>query len=190
MPGVYTDPSGKYISAPPVAPPTPLPPLPPIPGVGGPVPVVAAGPVLVGVGVALAVAIPVVAITSGNAAEESQNQQAQREDAIRTDATTRNANAIKARDECGCDPFKIANGHAYDKHVLFKGEFPGIRTRQQFLEVITEAILQGERKSGLERGRSGFWLDGVLVVCDPNHPDEGTAFAPDEGRTYFDTKLK
>ncbi|MFJ1933393.1 hypothetical protein ACIOGZ_12150 [Kitasatospora sp. NPDC088160] len=77
-----------------------------------------------------------------------------------------------------------ANGHAFDKHVITQGEFPGIRTREQFAEMIEEVILNGERRIGAG-GRGAYWRNGVIVICNPNARDGGTVFAPKEGYGYF-----
>ncbi|MFF2841667.1 hypothetical protein [Paenarthrobacter sp. NPDC057981] len=69
---------------------------------------------------------------------------------------------------------EIASGHAYDKHVVQKGEYPHVRTRAQFAGLIEEVILKGESKS-LGLGRTGYWYDGTFVVRNPKDPDGGSA---------------
>ncbi|GHC73280.1 hypothetical protein GCM10010507_60600 [Streptomyces cinnamoneus] len=77
-----------------------------------------------------------------------------------------------------------ADGHAFEKHVLKQGEFPGIRTRQQFAEMVEDVILNGERRVG-GGGRSAYWRNGIIVIRNPNARDGGTTFAPKEGYSYF-----
>ncbi|MFJ5234480.1 RHS repeat-associated core domain-containing protein [Kitasatospora sp. NPDC088391] len=77
-----------------------------------------------------------------------------------------------------------ADGHAFEKHVIAKGEFPEIRTRAQFSAMIENVVLNGERRVG-GGGRSAYWLNGVIVIRNPKARDGGTAFAPDSGRDYF-----
>jgi len=68
---------------------------------------------------------------------------------------------------------KIAyNNHSFEKHVLNRGEFPGIRTRAQFAKEIEGVVMRGERRS-LARGRTAYWQDGTLVIRDPRNRVEG-----------------
>ena len=80
---------------------------------------------------------------------------------------------------------EIAGGHAYGKHVWEQGEFPGIRTREQFAEMVENVMVNYDETRALGAGRTAFWKDGVIVIRDPNHIDGGTAFAPAEGISYF-----
>jgi type II secretory pathway pseudopilin PulG len=79
---------------------------------------------------------------------------------------------------------KIADGHAFGKHVIKKGEFPGVSTPEQFAKIVENVVAKGEVRQ-LNNGRVAFWKDGVLVVFDPKHPDGGTAFRPVDGYDYF-----
>jgi filamentous hemagglutinin len=85
---------------------------------------------------------------------------------------------------------KIANGHAYDKHVVQQGEFPGITNRANFANVVDQAI--GKAKAAgdvrnLSGGRVAYWddADGIVVISDPAAADGGTAFKPTAGKAYF-----
>ena len=85
---------------------------------------------------------------------------------------------------------KIANGHAYDKHIVENNEFPGVHTKAEFAEVIGDAVRRAEADGSvrnLQRGRTAYYDDttGLLVIKDPVSPDLGTAFKPLRGRTYF-----
>ncbi|AWW42162.1 hypothetical protein DN051_40150 [Streptomyces cadmiisoli] len=77
-----------------------------------------------------------------------------------------------------------ADGHAFQKHVVEQGEFPGIRTRAQFADMIEGVILNGERRVRSD-GASAYWRNGVIVIRNPRSRDGGTVFAPQEGYRYF-----
>jgi len=84
----------------------------------------------------------------------------------------------------------IAGGHAFEKHVLERGEFVGleIRTRDQFKEHITGVLENPTRSGDLKNGRS-YAYDGdtnTLVIRNPNTTDGGTAFRPERGEKYVD----
>jgi hypothetical protein len=59
-----------------------------------------------------------------------------------------------------------ANGHAFQKHVIDQGEFPGIRTRAQFADMVEDVILNGERRIRSD-GTTAFWQNGVIVIRNP-----------------------
>ncbi|QIM16135.1 mAFB alternative [Leucobacter insecticola] len=80
---------------------------------------------------------------------------------------------------------QISRGHAFDKHVIQRGEFPGVKTPEQFAKLIDDVVKNGEEVSP-ERGRSAFWKDGVVVILDPKSPEGGTAFRPIDGYNYFE----
>jgi hypothetical protein len=79
---------------------------------------------------------------------------------------------------------EISKGHAFDKHVIELGEFPGVTTREQFARVIRDAVMNGESRA-LKSGRSAYWSDGTAVIRDPSSADGGTAFRPTDGYDYF-----
>lgn len=83
---------------------------------------------------------------------------------------------------------EIAGGHAFEKHILDLGEFPGIRTRAQFASHIEDVVMNGQMRS-LGGGRTGFWRDGTVVIRNPRAPDGGTAFQPKDGYDYFLNQL-
>ena len=90
---------------------------------------------------------------------------------------------------CRATAEQIAQGHAWDKHVVDRGEFGGmgINTPDDFADHIEDVMNNGETKS-LDRGRTGYYDQptNTLVIEDPNSPDLGTAFQPTAGRSYFD----
>ncbi|MDQ2756088.1 MAG: hypothetical protein M3Y71_05925 [Actinomycetota bacterium] len=82
---------------------------------------------------------------------------------------------------------RIAEGHAWTKHVVAGGEFPQITTPEQFTRLIEDVLLHGEgRPSAIYPGKTYYWKDGTFVVIDPRNPDGGTAFRPHQGREYFE----
>ncbi|MBO0826934.1 MAG: hypothetical protein J2P24_04055 [Streptosporangiales bacterium] len=80
---------------------------------------------------------------------------------------------------------KIADGHAYPKHVADRGEFRGIHSKRELAEVIEQTIEKGEVKR-LAEDRTAFWYKGVFVSVDESTADGGTIFIPHAGRAYFD----
>ena len=79
---------------------------------------------------------------------------------------------------------EISKGHAFDKHVIELGEFPGVTTREQFARVITDVVMNGESRA-LNAGRTAYWSDGTAVIRDSSSPDGGTTFRPKSGYDYF-----
>lgn len=79
---------------------------------------------------------------------------------------------------------EISGGHAFDKHVVEQGEFPGITTRKQFANLIEGAVMNGEPRI-LSRGRTAYWSEGTVVIRDPGAPDGGTTLRPSKGYNYF-----
>jgi hypothetical protein len=86
---------------------------------------------------------------------------------------------------------QIANGHAFQKHVVVQGEFRNlnIQTPKQFAQQIEKIIDNpGTPKRNLSNGRTAYWdqTTGTVVVRNPGVSDGGTAFRPTNGRAYFD----
>ncbi|MFM6370040.1 MAG: RHS repeat-associated core domain-containing protein, partial [Dolichospermum sp.] len=83
---------------------------------------------------------------------------------------------------------EIAGGHAFEKHILNRGEFPGIRTRQQFSQHIENVVNHPTASKQLSNGRTAYWDDasGTVVIRNPKASDGGTAFQPTSGKSYFD----
>ena len=79
---------------------------------------------------------------------------------------------------------EISGGHAFDKHVVDRGEFPGVTTREQFANLIEDAVMNGESRV-LNRGRTAYWSEGTVVIRNPSEPDGSTAFRPPDGYDYF-----
>ncbi|OCG40160.1 hypothetical protein A9G29_01065 [Gilliamella sp. Fer2-1] len=77
---------------------------------------------------------------------------------------------------------EIANGHAFDKHVLQRGEFNslGIRTREQFRQHVEKVINNPTDVRYYSDGRV-VYLDSnirIIVIRNPGK-GESTAFRPD-----------
>jgi SPP1 gp7 family putative phage head morphogenesis protein len=85
---------------------------------------------------------------------------------------------------------KIANGHAYDKHVVKARDFPKIKNRKQFQELIEDVMNNPDEVRELENGRKVYWRDkeGIAVFDNPSDPDGGSAYIPKKGKGYFDTR--
>ncbi len=88
---------------------------------------------------------------------------------------------------------KIANGHAYDKHVLGNNNPYGreygslIQNRGQFAEYI-ESVINNPSDKYVSGDRALYWDDrlGSIVIDNPKNP---TTFRPQEGKAYFDIEV-
>lgn len=78
------------------------------------------------------------------------------------------------------DAWAIANGHAATDHA---GDFPSgmTATSDERAAEVQRVMNVGERLIG-ENSREAYidWGTGRVVVYDPNSPDKGTYFAPDD----------
>ena len=86
---------------------------------------------------------------------------------------------------------EIAGGHAFEKHVIMRGEFKGmgIRTRNQFASHIEGVVANPTASRQLSGGNgSAYWDEAsrTVVIRNPRAADGGTAFQPVNGRAYFD----
>ena len=83
---------------------------------------------------------------------------------------------------------KIAAGHAYDKHVVAEGQFPGIASRTAFAALIQGIIEHPTASRPLTSERTAWWdeASGTVVIANPHDRDGGTCFKPRAGRAYFD----
>lgn len=84
---------------------------------------------------------------------------------------------------------RIANGHAYRKHVVRDHEYPAVGTPHEFAVLIDDVMTAPNAVKPLRAGRLAYWQDesATVVIVDPTHPDGGTAFRPGSGRTFFDS---
>lgn len=87
---------------------------------------------------------------------------------------------------------KIANGHAYDRHVISQKEFPEIKNPEQLKEKVSKIIKEAKEVRNLERNRIAYWDEESksIVILDPAHPDGGTIFKPSAGKRFFDINVK
>jgi hypothetical protein len=85
----------------------------------------------------------------------------------------------------------IANGHAYDKHVITQAEFPGVTDRNAFAAII-DGVLGSPVNKPLSGGRHAYWEDSTntVVITNPAASDKGTCFRPTKGKSYYDNDLK
>ncbi|MFQ3632175.1 hypothetical protein [Roseiflexus sp.] len=91
----------------------------------------------------------------------------------------------------------IANGHAYNKHVVTQREFPEITNNPAFANRIEDMISafatriediinNPEEHKALSNGRHAFWKNNTVVIYNPNAADKGTCFKPTGGKSYYD----
>ena len=99
--------------------------------------------------------------------------------AVRAASPTVDAAAVAGR---------IAAGHAYDKHVVAEGQFPGIASRAAFAALIQGIIEHPTASRQLTSERMAWWdeASGTVVIANPHDRDGGTCFKPRAGRPYFD----
>src|SRR5512138_2503921 len=78
---------------------------------------------------------------------------------------------------------KIAAGHAYDKHVVAEGQFPGIASRAAFAALIQTIIEHPTASRRLASERTAWWdeASGTVVIANPHDRDGGTCFKPRAG---------
>jgi|GEM_PF-5548539 len=83
---------------------------------------------------------------------------------------------------------KISDGHAYEKHVEKKGEFPDIESREDFKKHIEDVMNNPDDFKQLRNGREAYWDDETetIVISDPNNPDGGTAYRAYEGKQSYE----
>jgi hypothetical protein len=85
---------------------------------------------------------------------------------------------------------KIADGHAFDKHVIQGKEYKdlGISTRKQFASHIKNIINKPTSVRHLSGGRTAYYDESTntVIIVNPKAIDGGTAFRPVNGRVYFD----
>lgn len=82
---------------------------------------------------------------------------------------------------------QIANSHAFDKHVIKQGQFPEIKTRDDFAFLIDKVSKSSENKA-LELDRHAFWYIDIFLVFDSRSEDGGTMFKPKRGKAYYDAQ--
>jgi len=78
--------------------------------------------------------------------------------------------------------------HAYSKHVERGGEYPWIRTPEQFAQLVDRILDAPSDRKPLPADRMAYWHEdsGTIVIVNGPRPDRSTAFRPDTGKEYFD----
>jgi len=63
----------------------------------------------------------------------------------------------------------MSKGHAFDKHVVKKCEFPGIKSPSEFAAEIDRAMTTPTHSKSLTGGRTAYWDDktGTVVRHNP-----------------------
>lgn len=98
---------------------------------------------------------------------------------------------------------RIANHHAYEKHVLNPDprNLPfsdiNVHSRIDFRNHVENVISNPTASKNLQTTpngweRQGFWHDnsGTVVIKNSSPNDPGTAFRPTDGRSFYDNDLK
>lgn len=80
----------------------------------------------------------------------------------------------------------IANGHAFDKHVIDEGMYGDI-SQSEFADHIQAVLDNPTMSQSLSAGRSAFYdeASGTVVIVNPAAADYGTAFVPKNPLQYF-----
>lgn len=83
---------------------------------------------------------------------------------------------------------EVASGHAFDKHVLVQGEFPGITTRPQFQEHVENVLNNPSGMRYYKDGRTVYLQEssGTVVIRNPS-TGESTAFQPTDWVEYINS---
>jgi RHS repeat-associated protein len=76
--------------------------------------------------------------------------------------------------------------HAYDKHVVKKGEFGDI-SPDQFKARVKDTVTNPSDLRSLSNGRTAYWSDSqqMVVIENSTSPSQSTAFRPTNGKSYF-----
>jgi RHS repeat-associated protein len=85
---------------------------------------------------------------------------------------------------------EYVTNHAYDKHVVKRGEFGNI-SREEFKAKVKDTIINHSDRRSLSNGRIAYWSDREQMVVIENQasPSQSTAFRPTNGKSYFDNDL-
>ncbi|MES2198847.1 MAG: RHS repeat-associated core domain-containing protein [Chlamydiota bacterium] len=86
---------------------------------------------------------------------------------------------------------EISGGHAFEKHVIQRNEFPGF-SRFEFEQHLKKILNNPTEVKTLTSKRTGYWdrTSGTVIVRDPSAIDGGTAFRPIQGKKYYDDVLR
>ena len=86
----------------------------------------------------------------------------------------------------------IGNGHAYDVHIVGKGEFKGIvNSKSELVDHVENVMRNPDRVEALPRGRTVFGQQSTktIVIHDINHIDLGTVFETKNIQNRIDNLL-
>lgn len=83
--------------------------------------------------------------------------------------------------------WRIANGHAFESHVINSREYPTITSQAEFAALIADVISEPDVTRSLSNNRVAYWQEKTktVVIVDPYHVDRGTAFRPRDGKAYI-----
>jgi Domain of unknown function (DUF4157) len=86
---------------------------------------------------------------------------------------------------------KIANGHAFQKHVTEGKEFSNVTSVATFKSHIENVIKAPTESKDLSDGRSAYWdaSTGTIVIVNPRAGDQGTCFVPSSGKSYYNRQV-
>ena len=78
--------------------------------------------------------------------------------------------------------------HAFKKHVLHQGEYPGwIRTTKQLEQLVEKILMNPTAMKNLSHGRVAFWdeASGTVIILNSKNVGQSTVFQPTNGLAYF-----
>ena len=82
----------------------------------------------------------------------------------------------------------IANGHAYEKHVVEEKLFPEVKSTNDFIDVIAKVLANPTHHRDLESEREAYYdnKSNTIVIYNPRARDKGTCFRPRAGLKYYE----
>jgi hypothetical protein len=82
----------------------------------------------------------------------------------------------------------IANGHAYEKHVVDEKLFPEVKSVKEFADVIGKVLANATHHRDLENDREAYYdrPSNTIVIYNPRAKDKGTCFRPRNGLKYYE----
>jgi hypothetical protein len=82
----------------------------------------------------------------------------------------------------------IANGHAYEKHVVEEKLFPEVKSIDDFIELIANVLANPTHHRQLENDREAYFdnKSNTIVIYNPHARDKGTCFRPRTGLKYYE----
>ena len=81
----------------------------------------------------------------------------------------------------------IAMGHSYEKHVVEEKQFPEVKNRNDFKNLIAHVLANPTHHRELASDREAFFDNkyNTIVIYNPHARDKGTCFRPRAGLKYF-----